>query len=144
MLNGLARDVCIVYLDDILVMGKMFTEHLDNLQKVFSRLKDDGLTLKLKKCHLMRRKVEYLGHIVSGEGVASDPSKVAAIQNFPIPTDVKALRSFLGLAAYYRKFVPNFSKWAQPLFQLTRQNNQFQWSELCQNAFESLKWKLLQ
>ena len=142
VLNGLARDVCMVYLDDILVMGKTFNEHLENLQKVFSRLKDAGLTLKPKKCHLMRRKVEYLGHIVSGEGVAPDPSKVAAVQNFLIPTDVKALRSFLGLAAYYRKFVPNFSKRAHPLFQLTRQDTQFQWSELCQNAFDSLK-KLL-
>ena len=138
VLNGLARDVCMVYLDDILVMGKTFTEHLENLQRVFLRLKDAGLTLKPKKCHFMRRKVEYLGHIVSGEKVAPDPSKVAVVENFLIPTDVKVLCSFLGLAAYYRKFVPNFSKQAHPLFQLTRQDTKFHWSDICQNAFKKL------
>ena len=105
VLVGLARDTCIVYLDDILVLGKTFQEHLQNLWRVFDRLREAGLRLKPTKCHMGRRKVEYLGYIVSDQGVAADPKKVDAVQAFPVPNNLKCLRSFLGLASYYRRFI---------------------------------------
>ena len=88
-----------MYLDDILVVGHSFKEHLVNLGKVFGRLREAGLCLKPSKCHLARREVEYLGHIVSHQGVAADPKKVKAVKEYPTPTDLKSLRSFLGLAS---------------------------------------------
>ena len=108
---GLTREKCVVYLDDILVMGRMFEEHLENLKEVFDRLRKAKLTLKPKKCKFLRDKVEYLGHIVSRDGFAADPSKLEAIRRFPTPDHLKTLRSFLGLASYYRRFIPTSPKW---------------------------------
>ena len=142
VLSGLARDGCMVYLDDILVFGRTVKEHNDNLAKVFERLRSAGLTLKPKKCKLVQVEVCYLGHIVSAEGVRTDPSKLQAILEFPVPHDVKTLRSFLGLASYYRRFIPQFSKIAGPLFDLTKKNSFFTWTALCQETFDKLR-KLL-
>lgn len=139
VLVGLAREKCIVYLDDILVMGKTFEEHLDNLGQVLSRLRQAGLRLKPRKCHLAKRKVCYLGYVVSSEGVSADPTKVEAVKNFATPTDLRQLRSFLGLASYYRRFIPAFSKVAAPLFSLTRKDATFKWDEWCQQSFDRLK-----
>jgi len=139
VLSGLARECCMVYLDDILVMGRTFTEHLMNLQEVFSRLRTAKLTLKPQKCKLVRQTVEYLGHIISEQGVAADPLKIEAVRQFPIPTDLKSLRSFLGLASYYRRFIPNFSRVAGPLFTLTRKGVDFCWTTQCQSTFEKMK-----
>ena len=90
-----------VYLDDILVIGKTFEQHMDNLKKVFGRIERAGLKLKPKKCQPC---VEYLGYVVSRKGISADPRKIQAIVEYPVPVDVKSLRSFLGLASYYRKF----------------------------------------
>ena len=141
VLVGLAS---IVYLDDILVMGRTFEEHLDNLTQVLSRLKQAGLRLKPKKCHLAKRKVCYLGYVVSNEGISADPVKVEAVKSFTTPTDVRQLRSFLGLASYYRRFIPSFSRVASPLFALTRKDVLFQWDERCQSSFDRLKGLLIQ
>ena len=142
VLMGLTREKCVVYLDDILVMGRTFEEHLENLKEVFDRLRKAKLTLKPKKCKFLRDKVEYLGHIVSRDGIAADPSKLEAIRRFPTPDHLKTLRSFLGLASYYRRFIPTFSKVASPLFALTRTGVPFEWTDQCQETFEQLK-KLL-
>ena len=139
VLQGLVRKSCLVYLDDILVIGRTFSEHLSNLVKVFSRLRQAGLRLKPSKCCLARTEVEYLGHVVSQGGVAADPKKVEAVQAYPVPTNLKGLRSFLGLASYYRRFIPNFSSVARPLHILTRKNVQFDWTADCQTAFDTLK-----
>ena len=139
VLAGLARDSCMVYLDDILVIGQSFGEHLRNLKEVFSRLRDAGLRLKPKKCHLALHSVEYLGYVVTDQGIAADPKKVEAIREFPAPGDLKALRSFVGLASYYRRFIPSFSKIAAPLFALTKKDVPFEWNFDCQKAFTSLK-----
>lgn len=118
VLSGLVRECCVIYLDDILVVGETFEAHLDNLQNVFDRLKQANLWLKPKKCWFGSPDVDYLGYRVSGDGLSTDKGKTEAIANFPRPTDL-TLCSFLGLASYYRRFIPCFSKVASPLHLLT-------------------------
>ena len=139
VLTGLTQKSCMVYIDDILVFRKTFEEHLIHLRQVFDRLRRVGLRLKPKKCSFVRDRVEYLGHVVSENGVEVDPVKTRAVHNFPQPHDLKSLRSFLGLASYYRRYVPNFSKVAGPLHILTRKETPFDWSPSCQEAFDQLK-----
>ena len=139
VLSGLTQKVCHVYLDDVLVFGRTFEEHLQNLCSVLDRIRSAGLRLKPKKCCIGRMSVEYLGHVVSADGVRTDPKKLVAVRQFPTPTDVKALPSFLGLASYYRRFVPGFSKIAAPLHALTKKEVEFVWSAECQEAFDRLK-----
>ena len=142
VLAGLTRNVCLDYIDDILVLGATFTDHLENLRKVFERLREAGLRLKPSKCHLSKREVSYLGYVVSAEGIAADGQKVLAVSSFPVPSDLKQLRSFLGLASYYRRLVKNFAQVAHPLFKLTRKDTPFLWNVPCQQAFEELKRRL--
>ena len=139
VLAGLAREKCIVYLDDVLVIGQTFQDHLTNLRDVFTRLLKAGLKLKPTKCKLAQRKVEFLGYVVSDGGISADPKKVMAVSDFPKPTDLKSLRSFLGLTSYYRRFVPCFSSVAQPLYSLTRKDAPYEWSLDCEAAFAQLK-----
>ena len=139
LLADLVRDRCVVYLDDILVVGETFEAHLENLQKVFDRLQQANLRLQPKKCYFASPQVDYLGYRVSGEGLSTDPRKTAAIEKFATPTDVKSLRSFLGLASYYRRLVPCFSKVASPLHHLTRKDAPFVWTDECELAFSQLK-----
>ena len=138
-LAGLARNCCLVYLDDVLVFGRSLDEHNENLSKVFKRLKVAGLKLKPKKFQIAVNEVVYLGHIVSVEGVRADPRKVSAVQEFPTPVDTRTLRSFLGLASYYRRFVPGFTSVAGPLHGLTKKDVPFIWATECQAAFSRLK-----
>ena len=139
VLTGLIRDKCIAYIDDILVMGETPEDHLQNLQLVLQRLREAGLKLRPSKCHFLQRSVEYLGHVVSERGISPDPRKVEAVRNFPMPTNLKSLRSFLGLASYYQCFIPGMSLAAGPLFALTRKDTPFIWTQQCEEAFEQLK-----
>ena len=139
VLAGVARDACFVYIDDIVVFGKTLQDHNDNLVKVLDRLREAGLSLKPKKCRFARQEIEFLGHVVSAKGIATDPRKLEAVIDFPTPVDVKTLRSFLGLASYYRRFIPNFSKVAGALHTLTKKDADFIWTPECQLAFDGLK-----
>ena len=141
VLRGLARSVCLVYLDDVQVIGRTVEEHNRNLTRVLERIREAGLRLKPRKCKFSQELVTYLGHVVSARGVETDPEKLKAVRDYPEPTNVKSLRSFLGLASYYRRFVPGFSAVAGPLHSLTK-DAPFVWGPDCQNAFERLK-KLL-
>uniref|UniRef100_A0A3B3Q669 Paraneoplastic antigen Ma-like C-terminal domain-containing protein n=1 Tax=Paramormyrops kingsleyae TaxID=1676925 RepID=A0A3B3Q669_9TELE len=105
----------LVYLDDIIIFGKSLKEHEDRLVKVLDRLKEEGFKVSLDKCQFCRTSVSYVGHIVSRDGVATDPTKVEAVKGWPKPGNVSALRSFLGFCGYYRWFVKNFSKVCYPL-----------------------------
>ena len=138
VLAGLSGETCIVYIDDI-VPGATFQEHLNNLREVLDRLRSARLKLKPKKYNLAEQQVEYLGYVVSQDGLTADPKKVEAVQKFPVPADLKDLRSFLGLASYYRRFIPHFSAIAGPLFSLTRKDVKFEWSLDCQRALDQLK-----
>lgn len=143
VMAGLQWDILLIYLDDIIVLGKSVTEMIERLRVVFARLGQAGLKLKPSKCHLFRQSVAYLGHIVSTEGVATDPQKVQAVADWPVPRCVKDVRSFLGLASYYRKFIRGFAGIASPLHALTEKSRDFIWDESCQGAFEELKSMLV-
>ena len=139
VLVGLVREKCIVYLDDILIIGRFFEEHLTNLQTVLTRLLEAGLKLKPEKCKLTRTEVDFFGYVVSENGVSTNPAKVSAVTQFPRPKDLKSLRAFLGLMSYYRRFIPCFSTVAHPLYNLTRKDTPFQWSKECEAAFDKLR-----
>ena len=110
---------------------------------VFDRIREDGLKLKPTKCQFLQDQVQYLGHIVTREGIAADPSKTAVIKEWPVPTCTKEVQCFLGFAGYYRRFVHRFPELARPLHRLTEKNQPFKWSDECQAAFEHLKKYLL-
>ena len=110
---------------------------------MFSRLQQAGLKLKARKCHLFAQRVEFLGHIISEEGVSTDPKKTECIRNWPIPSTVKEVRSFLGFCSYYRRFIFRFAEIAKPLHKLTEKSERFKWTEECLEAFRNLKIKLI-
>lgn len=127
-----------------------FSRHVCHLEEVFQRLHQHGLKLQPKKCHLFQREVTYLGHIISEAGVATDPAKTAAVRDWPVTMTVKEVKSFLGFAGYYRRFIPAFSKIAGPLHALThgttahgKRSAPIGWSPGCQQAFDHLKEALL-
>lgn len=131
-----------VYIDDLLFYSKTLGDHLDHLRQVLQRLQEAGLKLKPNECHFARKEVQYLGHILTPDGVKPNGDLVNAVSNFPVPTDVKGVRRFLGMTSYYHKFVLLFSKIAEPLNYLTGKDTDFVWSPECTQAFESLKKKL--
>ena len=137
-------DMVTVYIDDILVFSRTLSEHLKHLQAVLERLKQAGLKLKPQKCHFIRKEVEYLGHILTPNGLKTNPRLVEAVLNFPEPKCVQQVRQFLGLSSFYRRFIPNFAKIAQPLHTLTRKGMEFSWHDTCQEAFTNLKHVLTQ
>ena len=106
---------CLIYLDDVIVFSKTKEEHLQRLTSVLQRMEKAGLKLKGSKCEFFRTSVKYLGHVVSANGVETDPEKIAVLKNWPVPKSVKELRSFLGFSGYYRRYIEGFSKLAKPL-----------------------------
>lgn len=143
VLAGLQWQICLVYIDDIIIFGRTVEEHLAQLQTVFSRLKAAGLKLKPKKCHLFKRKVHYLGHMVSEDGVETDPEKTEAIRRWERPATVTDVRSFLGICSYYRRFVPDFASLAKPLIKMTEKTSTFEWRQPQEEAWQKLKEKLM-
>ena len=139
VLAGVPRQQCLVYLDDILAHGSSFETALGALRQVLERIRTAGLKLHPEKCHFMQREVTFLGHKVGEEGIGTLGNKVQAVTDWPAPTNQKQLKSFLGLASYYRRFVRGFSCTAAPLFQLLQKDCDFLWTEQCQEAFTSLQ-----
>ena len=135
-----ARLPCYVYLDDILIIGETFEEHLENIARVLNQLHEVGLKLKPSKCHFLLRQVQHLGHTISDQGISPDATKIEAVKSFPELTDLKSLRLFLELASYYKRFIPAV---ANPLFKLTRKNVNSYWSVTCQETFERFKQLLV-
>ena len=143
VLAGLPPETAMVYIDDILVAGQTFQEQLDNLEQVFQCLRNAKLKLSPKKCHLFQKQVKYLGHIISQNGVSTDPEKVKTVWECPRPTCITEVRQFLGLCSYYRRFILQFAHIAAPL-QLLESGQPFEWPPAAENAFQRLKRALVE
>ena len=137
ILQGVPGAMC--YIDDILITGAANEEHLQNLEEVLRRLQTYGIRMKRSKCYFMRDSVAYLGHVVDADGIRATPEKIAAIMQAPMPKNVQQLRSFLGLLNYYRKFLPNLATIIQPLNDLLRKDQKWDWTEECSQAMDSAK-----
>ena len=139
VLRGLTPVQCLVYLDDIIIFSVTFEEHLVRLQSVLAALRAANLKIKPRKCRLLCSQVRFLGHIVSGDGIATDPAKVQAVREWPVPKSVKALKSFLGFASYYRRFIRDFAKISSSLHALLEKDAAFVWLPKHQDAFDKLR-----
>ena len=143
-LGDLNLNWCIIYLDDVVVFASSVKEHLERLEGVFQKLKTAGLKLKPTKCELFKKSISYLGHVVSEEGVQTDPKKIAAVKKWARPTTVHTVRKFLGFVNYYRRFIKDYSKIARPLYNLVsgenakRRSNSVEWSDAAEEAFQTL------
>ncbi|XP_063794647.1 uncharacterized protein LOC134949877, partial [Pseudophryne corroboree] len=143
-------EMVLLYLDDVIIFSKSYEDHLQHLEEVFQQLTKCGLKLKPTKCHLLKPKVQYLGHVVSAEGVMPNPEKVRVVRDWPVPKTVRDVRSYLGFVGYYRRFVEHFAKVAAPLHELLRGqfgrerrgSSPVQWGEKQQQAFHQLKTSL--
>ncbi|GBG65156.1 hypothetical protein CBR_g49952 [Chara braunii] len=134
----------VVYLDDILVFSKTLDEHQGHLRQVLEKLREANFKINAKKCDWAKTQVLYLGHVLDGDGVKPEDSKIAAIRDWPTPRTLTELRSFLGLANYYRKFVRNFSTIATPLRRLLRKETIWKWDKDCTSAMKKLKQALIE
>ena len=131
------------YLDDILIYSPDVPTHLVHMRQLFQRLREADLKLNRGKCNFFKGHIQYLGHLISGEGIKPLPEKLESIKEMPPPTTPKEVKQFLGLIGYYRKFVPRFADVARPLTNLTRLDQPFEWSDKCQASFELLKEALI-
>ncbi|KAJ9565069.1 hypothetical protein OSB04_001035 [Centaurea solstitialis] len=132
----------IVFIDDILIYSKNESEHRKHLHAILSLLRQEKLYAKFSKCEFWLKEVQFLGHVVSEQGIQVDPVKVSAVMNWQAPRSVFEIRSFLGLAGYYRRFIQDFSKIASSITALTRKGKKFEWGEEQERAFHILKEKL--
>ena len=138
VLSGLTGTRCFVFLDDIVIYANSLADHDRKLRDVFGRLRKNNLKLQPDKCEFLRKEVTFLGLKISEFGVEPDSRKIESIKNFPTPRTAKQLKSFLGLAGYYRKFVPQFSKVAAPLHKLLKKKDaKYTWEENQEFAFQT-------
>ena len=143
-MNGLFKDMIaegwlIVYMDDMLITSRNKEEDTERTRRVLQRMKELDLHLKLKKCRFGVEEVDFLGLILRPGEIAMDPTKLSGITEWPTPTKVKDVRSFLGFANYYRRFIRDYSNIMRPLINLTKKDKQWNWSTSCQTAFDRLK-----
>jgi hypothetical protein len=140
--SDMLNDSMEIFMDDFTPYGVSFQEALENLEKVLKRCIQAQLSLSTEKCHMMMSEGIVLGHFISSQGIQVDPSKIQVIKNLPTPKTQTDIRSFLGHAGYYRRFIKNFSKIASPLFVLLMKNAEFKWTNQCEEAFRTLKHKV--
>ena len=144
-LGDLHLNWCLIYLDDIIVFAKSQQEAITRLGTIFQKLREVGLKLKPSKCKLFKTSLLYLGHIVSEDGIRTDPKKIEAMLQWPVPLTVTDVRSFIGLTNYYQRFLKGYAKIARPLTALISGENADKkktlvvWTSKCQEAFEQLK-----
>ena len=134
------QDVTLLaYLDDLLIISQGYQQHLQDLEAVFKRLAEFNLHVNREKCAFARESVKYLGHVITQKGVSTDPGKVSAVLEMKVPGNLKHLRTFLQTCSWFRKFIPNFSKVAEPLTRLTRKSQVWSWDSEQTQAFNELK-----
>lgn len=143
VLEGINNRYAMAYLDDVVIYSETVDEHLEHLRDVLDRLSRAGLKIKPSKCVFFKKELKYLGHIISGDGLRPDEEKVSAIKDLSPPRSVKDVRSFLGCASYYRKFINSFADIAKPLTKLTKKNAHFVWGQEAQESFDFLKDALI-
>lgn len=143
VLQGLAWKECLAYLDDIIVLGKNFKDHLDNLYQVLEIFRRYNLKLKPKICNLFQNEVKFLGKIVSSEGIKINPENVQTIKKWPTPTKKKDVESFLGFMNYHRDYIPKYAKIALPLHEIAKPKAPFDWQKKHQLAFYAMKTALI-
>ena len=129
ILYGLNWKDCLVYLDDVIIFAKNLEEHNRRLDAVLERLEDAGVKLNAAKCQFLQEKTTFLGHVVSREGVTTDPDKTKALLQYPEASDVSSLRALLGCTGYYTHFVQNFAEIAAPLYHLEKKGTIFHWTK---------------
>jgi hypothetical protein len=142
ILSELIGNRCLVYVDDILILGETLEEHNSKLREVFQKLREFNITIEPDKCEFLKEELNYLGHVVTADGVKPDKKKITAVIDFPIPRSQKDLRSFLGLAGYYRRFIDGFSAIGRPLTDLLKKDKEWKWSEKEQTSLDLLKFRL--
>ena len=133
----------ILFIDDILIYSKTEADHATHLRIALETLRRERLYAQFSKYAFWLKEVQFLGHVISTEGIKVDPSKIEAVINWDRPKTPTEVRSFLGLAGYYRRFVQDFAKIATPLTKLTRKNKKFIWNEKCEESFQELKMRLV-
>jgi hypothetical protein len=133
----------VVFIDDILIYSKSNKEHEKHFRLIMEKLREHKLYAKFSKCEFWLNKVGFLGHIISNEGIAVDPSKVTAVTEWEPPKNMGEIHSFLGLAGYYRRLIENFSKIAKPMTELLKKEKKFVWTEACESSFQELKKRLV-
>jgi len=136
------RKFLVWYLDDLLIFSETEEQHLEHLRLVFEKLREHRIYLKPSKCSFFLQELPFLGHVISAEGVSTDPSKIESISSWPTPKTLKDLRGFMGLAGYYHKFVKDFARLSAPLVALTKKDADFEWTEAQQQAFDAIKSSL--
>jgi hypothetical protein len=141
--RGLLNEAVLVYLDDLLVIGRTRAEHMANLRAVLQRLREAKLYCRLNKCHFMQQEVDFLGFVVGKDGLKVDPKKVRAVAEWPAPTTVHHLRSFLGLSNYFRRFLVGYAKLIAPLTRLLKKDAPWEWTPECAAAFHQVKHMLV-
>ena len=139
VLSDLTYEMCLCYFDDVIIFSENIEDHCHRLQSVLQRFRYHNLRVKASKCSFGADRVTYLGHVVSSQGVHTDPSKTKRAEELSAPSNLDSLRSFLGLAGYYRKFIPHFATVASPLTDLLKKNTIFSWTEKHEHAFSQLK-----
>ena len=140
--SGLAWIFLVIYLDDTNIHSPSFGSHLDHLEQTFQRLREAGLRLNIDKCHFCKEQLEFLGHIITRNGIQPDLAKIEKVKHFLQPTNTTELRGFLGLASYYRRFIQGFSNIAEPMHKLLKKDQRYEWKEEHEEAFKKLKEKL--
>ena len=141
--RDLLWEYVVVYLDDVIIYSENWEDHLVHIREVFRRLREANLKITAKKCDFAKKELQYLGHIVSVDGILPTNKKIQAVESFPQPKTQTEVRSFLGLAGYYRKFIKNFAKISLPLTNLTKDTIPFVWTAACNNAMKTLQQALI-
>lgn len=142
VLRGLQNKICLVYLDDIIVFSTSLQEHIENLEKVFNRLRESNFRIQMSKSEFLKKETAYLGHVITRDGIKPNPDKISAIQNYPIPKTATEIKRFLGLVGYYRKFIPNFARITKPMTQCLKKGYKIILNQDYTDCFEKCK-KLL-